>query len=165
MSTELAPALLDLPAEDQLGSSAPPRLRQRGWPAWGVFAVARLVDLAVDIPLSQSIFRRHSLQSQGLVREWLHHFLESIEPFGQPAAILFVSLAVYVCGGRRRQSAFRILGSFLLASLACNAVKLCVARVRPVSFFKQHFEFEATVLDTFAGVFRGTGGGTAWQSF
>jgi membrane-associated phospholipid phosphatase len=99
------------------------------------------------------------------VRDGLHRFLEAIEPFGQPAAIISVSLAVYLCGGRRRQSALRILGSFLLASLACNAVKLCVARVRPVSFFKQYFESEGTALDTFLGVFPGTGGGTACQSF
>ncbi|HMC12241.1 MAG TPA: phosphatase PAP2 family protein, partial [Pirellulaceae bacterium] len=84
----------------------------------------------------------------------------SMEPFGQPPAIIAVSLAVYLCGGIRRQAAFRIAGSFLLASLAANAVKLCVARVRP-----RHFDFEGTVLDTFRGIFWGTTGGSANQSF
>jgi membrane-associated phospholipid phosphatase len=116
--------------------------------------------MGVDLTLSRVMVPGHALHWNGPPREWLHDFLGSFEPFGQPPAIMAVSLAVYLCGGRQRRAAFRIAGSFLLASLAANSVKLCIARVRP-----RHFDFEGTVLDTFPGFFWGTRGGSANQSF
>jgi membrane-associated phospholipid phosphatase len=137
----------------------------RGWQIWGLFVVAGILALGVDVTLSRVMVHGHAIHWQGPLREWVHDFLGSFEPFGQPPAIIAVSLAVYLCGGRRRGAALRIAGSFLLASLAANFFKLCVARVRPVFFFKQHFDFGGTVLDTFQGLFWGTAGGTANQSF
>ena len=116
--------------------------------------------MGVDVPLSRAMVQGSAVQVKGSVREWLHDFLGSIEPFGQPPAVIAVSLAIYLCGGSRRRVAFRIAGSFLLVSLAVNAIKLCVARVRP-----RHFEFAGTVLDTFQGIFWGTGEGAKYQSF
>jgi membrane-associated phospholipid phosphatase len=148
---------------DLRGQPAGPASRghgKRGWLVWGAFIIAGILAMGVDVPLSQAMVQSSSALSQVPLRRWLHDFLGSIEPFGQPPAVITVSLAVYLCGGRRRSAAIRIAGSFLLASLTVNAVKLCVARVRP-----RHFEFGGTVLDTFQGALWGTEGGTRFQSF
>src|SRR5262245_2894326 len=106
----------------------------------GLFALAGILALAIDVPLSQATFSEKSLH-------WLHGFLESIEPFGQPPAVVAVSLGVVMCGGVRRGAGFRIAAGALLSGLAVLVLKMCVARVRP-----RHFNFEGTVLDTFSGI-------------
>jgi len=169
MSTNLAPELkianTDLWPEQSVisklpGSPAAKRLRHRGWFVWGLIVAAGLLALGIDVALSRVMVHGHPSLWQGKGRELVHELLGSFEPFGQPAAIITVTLAVYLCGGNRRQFAFRILTSFGLASLAPNAIKMCIARVRPV-----HFNFQGTVFDTFPGIFWGTTGGTANQSF
>jgi membrane-associated phospholipid phosphatase len=126
---------------------------------------AGFLALAVDVALSRVMVQGHALHWAGRSRELIHDFLGSFEPFGQPPAIIAVSLAVYLCGGRRCGAAWRIAGSFLIASLAANLIKLCIARTRPNSFFIQHLDSGGTVLDTFQGIFWGTAGGHKHQSF
>jgi membrane-associated phospholipid phosphatase len=120
----------------------------------GLFALAGILALAIDVPLSQALFSEKSLH-------WLHGFLESVEPFGQPSAVIAVSLGVVMCGGVRRGSGFRIAAGALLSGLAVLLLKLCVARVRP-----RHFNFEGTVLDTFSGILPGSSGShlQSWPS-
>jgi membrane-associated phospholipid phosphatase len=160
MATSISTELPDLP-----NGPAPAGRGKRGWQVWCLLVAAGFLALGVDVALSRIMVHGHAIHWQGPQREWVHDFLGSFEPFGQPPAIIAVSLAVYLCGGRRRGTAWRIAGSFLLASLAANAVKLCVARVRPNSFFTQHVGFGGTVLDTFQGIFWGTAGGHKYQSF
>src|SRR5207245_9538100 len=81
------------------------------------------------------------------------------EPFGRPPVVVGVSVGILLCGGRRRGVAFRIAAGALLAGVAGDIVKLCVARIRP-----QHFDFQGTVFDTFYGAFPGTGAGSRLQS-
>jgi membrane-associated phospholipid phosphatase len=120
----------------------------------GLFALAGILALAIDVPLSQAMFSEKSLH-------WLHGFLESIEPFGQPPAVVAVSLGVVMCGGVRRGAGFRIAAGALLSGLAVLLLKLCVARIRP-----RHFNFEGTVLDTFSGILPGSSGShlQSWPS-
>jgi membrane-associated PAP2 superfamily phosphatase len=150
----------DLPNLSLRGNPALTGNPHRGWLIWGLLVAAGCLAMSVDVPLSRVMVHGHPLHWQGRVREHVHELLGSFEPFGQPPAIIAVSLAVYLCGGRRRRAAFRIAASFALASLAANSVKMCIARVRP-----RHFDFDGTVLDTFQGLFWGTAGGTANQSF
>src|SRR5262249_53489426 len=83
----------------------------RPWVTFGLFVVAGLLALVIDVPLSRAIVQDHALQ-------WLHRFLEMIEPFGQPPAVIAVSLAVLLCGDARRGSGFRIAAGALLSGLA-----------------------------------------------
>src|SRR5262245_13371548 len=77
----------------------------------GLFALAGIFALAIDVPLSQAMFSEKSLH-------WLHGFLESIEPFGQPPAVIAVSLGALMCGGLRRGAGFRIGAGALLSGMA-----------------------------------------------
>jgi len=149
------PAEHDLPV-----GGKPPESGNRGWLIAGLLVAAGILAMGVDVTLSRFMVDGNAIHGPGPVRKPIHDFLGSIEPFGQPPTIIAVSMAVYLCGGTRRRAAFRIAGSFLLASLAANAVKLCIARVRP-----RQFDFGGTVLDTFRGVFWGAAGGSANQSF
>ena len=157
--------LISTEIQDLSVCPAPAGHGKRGWLVWGLLVAAGFLALGVDVALSRVMVHGHALHWTGRSREWVHDFLGSFEPFGQPPAIISVSLAVYLCGRRRRGAAWRIAGSFLLASLAVNSIKLCIARVRPNSFFTQHVGFEGTVLDTFQGIFWGTAGGHKYQSF
>jgi membrane-associated phospholipid phosphatase len=125
----------------------------RPWIAFGVLVLAGVCALAVDVPLSQAMVKQKALQS-------LDGFLKSIEPFGQPAAVIGVSLAVLLCGGIRRGAGYRIAAGALLSGLAVDVLKLCVARVRP-----RHFDFQGTVFDTFSEMLPGTGAGSRMQSW
>lgn len=174
MSTNLIPAIK--PAG---GASAPqdsaidelpvcalsPQSVTRYWVLCGLFAAAGILAMAVDVPLSRAMVAANASPSPGKLREGLRDFLGSMEPFGQPPTIVAVALAVYLCGANLRQAAFRIAGSFVIASLAVLSVKMCISRIRPVALFTQQIDFDGRALDTFQGIFRGTRGGTAYQSF
>jgi membrane-associated phospholipid phosphatase len=168
MSTDLVSASKTAGSESSHDSAtqrlpvchAGPSRGRRGWLACGLFVAAGFLAMGIDVPLSRALAQGSTLQANGSMRVWLTDSLGSMEPFGKPPVIVAVSLAVYLCCGSRRRAAFRIAGSFLLASLAANAVKLCIARVRP-----RQFDFGGTVLDTFRGICWGTAGGSANQSF
>jgi membrane-associated phospholipid phosphatase len=125
----------------------------RQWALFALFVVAGLLALGIDVPLSRTMVQEHTLQC-------LHRVLEMIEPFGQPPAVISVSLAVLLCGGARRGAGFRIAAGALLSGLAVDVLKMCVARVRP-----RHFDFQGTVLDTFSSLWPGSAGGSQLQSW
>ncbi|MGE5193055.1 MAG: phosphatase PAP2 family protein [Deltaproteobacteria bacterium] len=112
-----------------------------------------MLAFAIDVPLSRAMVHGQALKS-------LHRFLETIEPFGQPPAVIAVSLAVLLCGGVRRGAGFRIAAGALLSGLTVLLLKMCVARVRP-----RHFDFQGTVFDTFSGLLPGSGGSSHIQSW
>lgn len=153
-------AAQNLPIDDLPGCPPSTVGGKRGWLVWGLLVAAGFLAMGVDVAFSRVMVKGQALHWQGPLRERIHEFLGSMEPFGQPPAIIAVALAVYLCGGSQRRAAFRIAGSFVLASLAANAAKLCIARVRP-----RQFDFDGTVLDTFRGILWGTTGGSANQSF
>jgi membrane-associated phospholipid phosphatase len=119
----------------------------------GVLVLAGMLALIVDVPLSRAIVKGQAWHS-------VHGFLEAVEPFGRPAAVIAVSLAVLLCGGARRGAGFRIAAGSLLAGLAVDLLKLCLARIRP-----RHFDFQGTVFDTFSGMLPGSAAGSALQSW
>jgi membrane-associated phospholipid phosphatase len=122
----------------------------------GVFLfliVTGLLALTIDVPLSRAMVEDHALKS-------LHRFLEMMEPFGQPPAVIVVSLAVLLCGGARRGASLRIAAGGLASGLAVDMLKLCVARIRP-----RHFNFPGSVVETFLGLLPGAGGGSHLQSW
>jgi len=123
------------------------------WAIWSVLVVAGFLALTVDVPLSRAIVQGQSLKS-------LHRFLEMIEPFGRPPAVIAVSLAVVLCGGIRRGAGFRIAAGALLSGLAVDLLKLSMGRIRP-----RHFDFQGTVFDTFTGLLPGSGAGSHMQSW
>src|SRR5438445_1557700 len=100
----------------------------RRWGTCGTLILAAFLALGVDLPVSRAMVEDHALRP-------LQHFLKSIEPFGQPPVVIGVSVGILLCGGRRRGVAFRIAAGALLAGVAGDIVKLCVARIRP-----QHFD-------------------------
>ena len=120
---------------------------------FGQILIAACLALGLDLPISRAMVQQHVLGS-------LHHFLGSMEPFGQPPAVIISSLAILLCAGARRGVAFRIAASALLPGLSIDVLKLCVARIRP-----HHFDFEGTVFETFCRWFPGTTGGSAHQSW
>jgi membrane-associated phospholipid phosphatase len=109
--------------------------------------------MSIDVPIARALVAGQALRS-------LHRFLESIEPFGQPPAVIAVALAVLLCGGIRRGAAFRIAAAALFSGLAVDLLKMFVARIRP-----RHFDFQGTVFDTFSGALPGTGAGSRFQSW
>ena len=115
--------------------------------------IAAVLALGLDLPVSQAMVRNHVLGS-------LHQFLESMEPFGQPPAVVAVSLAVLFCAGARRGVGFRIAATALLSGLAIDVLKLGIARTRP-----RDFDFQGSVLNTFHGFFPGANGGYSLQSW
>jgi undecaprenyl-diphosphatase len=130
------------------------RTALRPWSAFGLIVLAGLSALAIDLPLSQVMVERQVLRP-------LHDVLNSIEPFGQPPAVIVVSLAVLSCGGARRGAGFRIVAGAVAPGLIVDILKLCVARVRP-----RHFnDFHGAVLNTFSGAFPGTRAGSEMQSW
>jgi undecaprenyl-diphosphatase len=132
---------------------SPERNLSPQWVVCGLLALAGVLALAVDVPLSRAMVRGHALQP-------LHAFLEACEPFGRPPAVIIVSLAVLLCGGIRRGAAFRIAAGALLSGLAVDLLKLSVGRVRP-----RHFDFLGSVFDTFSGLWPGSGPGSQMQSW
>ncbi len=125
----------------------------RQWGAFLFLVLAGILALPIDVPLSRAMV-------QGQALNWLHRFLEMIEPFGQPPAVIAVSLAVLLCGGTRRGAAFRIAAGALLSGLAVDLLKMCVARIRP-----RHFDFQGTVFDTFSGLLPGMATDSQIQSW
>ncbi len=115
--------------------------------------IAAFLALGLDLPVSRAMVQEHALR-------FLHHFLESMEPFGQPPAVIAVSLAILFCAGAHRALAFRIAAAALAPGLTIDVLKLCVARVRP-----RDFDFHGTVLDTFQGFFPGLKAGSSLQSW
>jgi membrane-associated phospholipid phosphatase len=116
--------------------------------------LASLSALAVDLPLSRAMVEGQALRP-------LHYVLNSIEPFGQPPAVIVVSLAVLSCGGVRRGAGFRIVAGGLAPGLTVDLLKLCVARVRP----RHVSDFHGAVFDTFSGAFPGISAGSEMQSW
>jgi membrane-associated phospholipid phosphatase len=135
-------------------SSAASGIASRHWLAFGLIVLAGVSALAVDLPLSQAMV-------EGQVLRPLHSALGSIEPFGQPPAVIAVSIAVLSCGGVRRGAGFRILAGGLAPGLIVDILKLCVARVRP----RHVSDFHGAVLNTFNGAFPGTTAGSEMQSW
>jgi len=125
----------------------------RPWAIFGLFLLAGILALAIDVPLSRAMVKEDSVKS-------LHRLLQMIEPFGQAPAVIAVSLAVLLCGGTRRGAGYRIAAGALLSGLAVDLLKLCVARVRP-----RHFDFQGSVFDTFSGLLPGSEGGSHVQSW
>jgi undecaprenyl-diphosphatase len=117
-----------------------------------VMALAGLAALSVDVPLSRVLY-----QSRGL--QWLHGFLETIEPFGQPTAILMTAASIALCDPVRRAVMPRFLAAALGSGLAADVVKLLVIRVRP-----RAGDLTGSALDTFRGWWGGPGIGSDMQS-
>jgi membrane-associated phospholipid phosphatase len=115
----------------------------RPWATLGLLLLTGVLALPIDISLSHKMVQGHA-------PNWVHRFLEMVEPFGQPPVVIAVSLAVLLCGGARRGAGFRIAAGALLSGLAVDLLKMCVARIRP-----RHFNFQGTVFDTFAGLLPG----------
>src|SRR5436305_11465584 len=59
----------------------------RDWRILSVLVLSALLAMAIDVPLSRALVAGQALRS-------LHHFLESLEPFGQPPVVIAVALAV-----------------------------------------------------------------------
>ncbi|MGQ0634773.1 MAG: glycosyltransferase [Planctomycetaceae bacterium] len=132
---------------DRSGDEKPPR-RLRDRTALYVFAAlnaAALMALAIDIPVARWLVRDGALKP-------LHGLLESLEPFGQPTAVLFVAAAVWLCAAGGRYAAPRILALSLGSGLAADVVKVLVARARP-----NHFDLARSSADTFRGLLPGLG--------
>jgi membrane-associated phospholipid phosphatase len=142
-------AVAEIP-EEEVSGIAPSSLHgpwrgtaRHRWGVWAVIVLGGVLALAVDVPLSRAMVEDHALQR-------LHNSLGSIEPFGQPAVVIAVSLGILLCGGSRRGEGFRIVSCALVAGIVTDLLKLCVARVRP-----RAFDFQGTVFDTFHGIFPG----------
>ena len=148
MSAE-SPSLpsLSLPAE-----VSPTAARSLG--TFALILLAGVLALAVDLPLSQAMVQGHLLRP-------MHYVLSALEPFGQPPAVIAVSLAILSCGGVRRGAGFRIVAGGLVPGLVADILKLCVARVRP----RHVSDFHEAVSTTFGGIFPGTGAGSEMQSW
>ena len=131
-----------------------PRPALRPWSGFALMSLAGLSALAVDLPLSRAMVEGQALRP-------LHYVLNSIEPFGQPPAVIAVALAVLTCGGVRRGAGFRIVAGGLAPGLTVDLLKLCVARVRP----RHVSDFHGTVFNTFNGAFPGTTAGSEMQSW
>jgi membrane-associated phospholipid phosphatase len=89
----------------------------------------------------------------------LHGFLESMEPFGQPTAILMFAGGLWLCSPRLRSGVPRLLAASLGAGLAADVCKLFLARVRPRSF-----DWSGGPLATFHEFLPGLGRGSSHQS-
>lgn len=114
----------------------------------------------IDVPVSQMMVEGSWPQPVRRLRKPIHDFLGAIEPFGQPTAVIAVSLAVLLCAGPGRGVAFRIFAGAVGAGLCVDVLKIIVARVRP-----RHFNFQGTVSDTFHSLFPGSAGGSHIQSW
>lgn len=141
-------------------AAAPTRdanVSSRGFPrhlaGFGFLLIAGLAALAVDLPLSRALVTEQSL-------EFLHGLLGSIEPFGQPTAILVTAAAIALCDRRRRGAVLRLVAAALGSGLAADIIKLLVARSRPHSF-----DLAGTVWSSFRDAFPGFGNQSQWQSF
>jgi len=82
----------------------------------------------------------------------VRHFLEQIEPFGQPPGAVIISLGLWTCGALSRRDSLRVVLAPMAAGLTADILKLLVARARPYHFFRITPEEAATsVFDTFQG--------------
>jgi membrane-associated phospholipid phosphatase len=117
-------------------------------------------SFTLDVPISRIMVGQDWPQPWQGWRETIDRSLAAFEPFGQPAAVISVSLAVLLCGGPRRGLAFRIAAGALGAGLCADVLKTLVARVRP-----REFNFQGTVTDTFHSFFPGAAGGSQIQSW
>lgn len=118
-----------------------------------LFLFAGLASMTVDLPLARAMHHQKILHR-------LHGFLETIEPFGQPTAIVMTALAIALCDPRRRRLMPRLLAASLGSGVAADIVKLLVARTRP-----RHHDLETTVMNTFQGILPGWDAGSRMQSF
>jgi len=116
------------------------------------FAILGAVAMSVDVPLSRAML-------EGKLLRPLRGLFESIEPFGQPTAILMTAGAIALCDPRRRPLTPRLLAAALGAGLAADIVKLLVARARP-----HHGDLTGSAWNTFQGLLPGLGIGSTMQS-
>ncbi|MBI3862805.1 MAG: phosphatase PAP2 family protein [Planctomycetia bacterium] len=145
---------------DAAGKSQSPGQRDKanrssiGKPWLVCLTIAALGALAftVDVPISQAMVQGDWPHPLHRVRNAVHKTLLAIEPFGQPAAVLAVSIAVWMCAGPGRGAAYRILAGSFGAGLVVDLLKITVARIRP-----RHFHFQGTVSDTFHSFLPGPG--------
>jgi len=91
---------------------------------------------------------------------FFRELLEATEPFGNGNGVIYIVLAVIALDWARRRTAFRILVTAYGAGLAANVVKMTVERTRPCAF-----AFEATIWESFVGIFPLAGAGSGGQSF
>lgn len=118
-----------------------------------ILIVAGLASMLIDVPLARALHKDKALHR-------LHGFLESIEPFGQPTAIVMTALAIALCDVRRRRLMPRLLVASLGAGLTADFVKLFVSRTRP-----HHHDLAGSVLASFQQLIPGLGVGSRFQSF
>ena len=86
---------------------AGPRGSIRQWRMCLLIAGLGGLAFAVDVPISQMMVEKNWPQPVHRLQGPIHRALAAIEPFGQPAAIISVSLAVLLCAGPGRGVAFR----------------------------------------------------------
>lgn len=135
------------------GAASPgAKVRTRAWVPASLVALA-IAALCIDVPVARLMVRDHALKP-------LHAFLQSCEPFGQPAGVLFAVLAILLCDRGRRAALPRLLLSALGAGLSADLIKLLIARARPA-----HFDLAGSVSETFVGFLPGLGLGSKMQSF
>lgn len=148
------------PLPENTTREAGPTASPRKWMICCLMGVLGVLAFSVDLPISKVMVEGDWPQPLRRLRGPLHRSLEAIEPFGQPVAVVTVSLAVLLCAGPARGAAFRILATALSSGTLVDLLKISVARVRP-----RYFNFEGSVADTFHSFFPGAAGSSHIQSW
>ncbi|MBS0263201.1 MAG: phosphatase PAP2 family protein [Planctomycetes bacterium] len=137
----------------------PDRLARRWTPVALLLLLAGMA-LLIDLDISRHMVDQDWAQPWQRIRKVVHNVLEAVEPFGQPTAVICVSLAIVFCAGPKRGAGFRIAAGALCSGLFADLLKTTVARVRP-----RNFDFAGTVTSTFRNFLPGSGGGSPIQSW
>lgn len=133
--------------------------RLPGSPRWVIplMVLAGILALSIDLPVARFCHIDHG-------GRFAHDFLDQIEPFGQPVAVLIVCLSLYLTRGVTGREARLIALGAVMPGIIVNIIKGCVGRMRP-NYVLTLPDFSGEILDTFQGWFLLWFGGSKLQSF
>lgn len=140
-SADTIPVTLPSKPADRATSRVDPRC----W-AGLTFCLLGCLALLADLPVSRWMHTRQGLKA-------LHQPLQVVEGLGDITGVAIVLVSLYLINIARQPELWRLLCTVLAGGLSADAIKFCVARLRPRSYPGDGLFQVSSVLDTFHGWF------------
>ncbi len=117
------------------------------------FSLAMVAAFPFDLGVSKWFL-------EGNAPGFIHKLTSAAEPFGNGLGVTFICIAMFLLDKARRRDLVLVVTTSLGAGMVANLIKVCVVRVRPLSY-----SFDGPVLETFGPWLESNTFTSAYQSF